>query len=176
VRPVSTPGEATLCFLVRWAPQMEVLLALKKAGFGAGKLGGVGGKLEAAESAPVAAAREVEEEIGVRVALDDLRPAAHLTFLFPDRPAWDQVVHAYVVARWEGEPAESDEVAPAWFPAAGLPFGRMWHDCSFWLPRILAGEKVRGRFVFGADNETVRDALVESWSDAAGGVAEPSSR
>jgi len=31
----------------------------------------------------------------------------------------------------------------------------MWQGDVHWLPRVLAGERVRGWFTFGEDNETV---------------------
>ncbi len=75
--------DATLCFLVRGDPPQEVLLGFKKKGFGAGKRNGIGGKIEDGESVVRAAAREMYEETGVRVAEADLQPVALLIFMFP---------------------------------------------------------------------------------------------
>jgi 8-oxo-dGTP pyrophosphatase MutT (NUDIX family) len=61
--------EATLCFLIRDA---EILLGLKKVGFGQGKYGGFGGKVEAGETPEMAAVREMAEETGIKVAAPDL--------------------------------------------------------------------------------------------------------
>ncbi|MDO8590857.1 MAG: NUDIX domain-containing protein, partial [bacterium] len=55
----------TLCFLVR---DDEVLLAMKKRGFGVGKFNGVGGKVTAGESVLEAMIREAKEEIRVKIA------------------------------------------------------------------------------------------------------------
>ena len=41
-----------------------------------------------------------------------------------------------------------------------LPFGRMWDDAPRWLPRVLAGERLRATFSYAADNETVVTADV----------------
>ena len=46
----------------------RVLLGLKRRGFGAGKYNGFGGKLEQGETMRACAARELEEESGLRVA------------------------------------------------------------------------------------------------------------
>jgi 8-oxo-dGTP diphosphatase len=63
--------EATLCFLVRGDPPDEVLLGLKKIGFGAGKLAGIGGKVEVGETAVATIIRERHEEIHIQAAPDD---------------------------------------------------------------------------------------------------------
>jgi len=149
------------CLLVRGSPVREVLLGLKKVGFGAGKYTGFGGKVEAGETVTAAAVRELWEETGVRTQEEDLRWVGHLTFLFPANPAWDQTVYVFLVTKWEGEPRESGEMRPAWFPVGHLPFDRMWQDGAHWLPRVLAGERVRAVFVFGEDNESLAEARVE---------------
>lgn len=142
---------------------MEVLLGLKKAGFGAGKYNGIGGKIEPGESVTTAVSREVLEEVGVRVQERDLRPAAHLTFEFPHRPEWDQIVHAYQAWEWAGVPQESAEMEPHWFAVDQIPYSRMWADDVHWLPRVLSGERVRAWFSFCADNETVADLELMPW-------------
>jgi ADP-ribose pyrophosphatase YjhB (NUDIX family) len=154
--------EATLVFLLR-GNSPQVLLGHKKTGLGAGKFGGIGGKVEPGETVAAAAVRELEEEVGVRVAEEDLDYVARLDFVFPRRPAWGQRVHAYLATRWQGEPGEGDEMVPVWFDPAALPYERMWQDGAHWLPRVLAGERVRARFVFAADNETVQDVAFEPW-------------
>ncbi len=156
--------DATLCFLVRGELPDEVLLGLKKTGFGAGKYGGFGGKIEAGETVVEAAIRELEEESGVRVRPTDLLYVGHLTFLFPSRPAWSQVVHVFLASAWAGDPAESVEMRPAWFRLGDIPFERMWQDGVHWLPRILAGERLRGRFTFQPNNETLGQVEFERWN------------
>ena len=155
--------DATLVFLIEGNPVSKILLGYKKAGFAQGKFNGFGGKVEAGETIEHAAVRELEEEAGVRVAEHDLTEMAHLTFFFPARPEWDQVVHAFLARRWEGEPAESDEMRPAWYSASEIPFAGMWQDDPHWLPRVLAGQRVRAWFAFGPDNETVAEARVKEW-------------
>ena len=162
---MSRLSDRTLCLLVKGAPPVQVLLGFKKTGFGAGKYSGIGGKVEPGESITVAALRELDEETGVKAAEHDLQLVGQLTFLFPNRPAWSQVVHVFLAARWEGEPIESDEMRPAWFSVDQLPFGQMWQDAHHWLPGILKGEFTRMRFVFEDDNETVREVEQEVVSD-----------
>lgn len=145
--------QVTLCLLVRGD---EVLLALKKRGFGMGKWTGVGGKPLPGESIDAAARRETHEEIGVVV--ETLEPVATLNFYFPHLPVesdWNQQACVYLVRAWMGEPGESEEVAPRWFKRDGLPFAAMWDDGRFWLPRVLRGERFTADFLFDATNNTV---------------------
>ena len=155
--------DATLVFLIKGHPVSKILLGYKKAGFAQGKLNGFGGKVQVGETIERATIRELEEEAGVRVAEHDLSEMAHLTFFFPARPEWDQVVHVFLARRWEGEPAESNEMRPAWYRASEIPFADMWQDDSHWLPGVLGGQRVRAWFTFKDDNETVAEAQVEEW-------------
>ena len=155
---------ATLCYLIRGSPPSEILLGLKKAGLGEGKYGGFGGKIEAGETVTMAAIRELWEETGIKVLEKDLQQMGHLTFLFPAEPDWSQVVHVFLATKWDGDPVESTEMIPAWFASADIPFQQMWQDVYHWLPRVLAGERIRAQFTFKADNETVDEVEIEPWA------------
>ena len=156
--------QATLCLLVkdynppttssrlRRAPNQdnkELLLAMKKRGFGVGKWNGVGGKIDLEKgdkNITEAAIRETEEEIGVKI--KDLEKVAILDFYFPYHSAWDQLVHVFLVKDWEGEPRESEEMLPKWFKIGDIPFKGMWDDDKLWLPQVLEGKKLKAKFVF----------------------------
>jgi len=146
-----------LCLLTRTGGDAarEVLLGHKKTGLGTGKIVALGGHVEPGESAAEAAAREVKEESGIFVTPSALAAAAHVTFLFPAHPSWDMNVEIFTTADWAGEAAESEEIRPEWFPVAALPLDRMWQDAPRWLPRVLAGERLRATFTYAGDNETV---------------------
>lgn len=158
----STP--VTLCFLLRdGAPgSTEVLLGLKRTGFGTGKIVGLGGHVEAGESDAEAVCREVWEEAGIVVRQEDLAPAGVVEFVFPARPEWNMYCRLYTTRRWQGEPTESLEIIPQWFDAASLPLHRMWQDAAHWLPPALAGETHDVVVVLNDDNETV--ASIERFS------------
>ena len=138
----------TLCFLIR---EGEILLAMKKRGFGVGKWNGVGGKLKDGESIEAAAVREMEEEIGVSADLNQLENIGSLKFFFQGKPDWDQHMHIYFVRNWQGEPRESEEMKPQWYRYGELPFDSMWCDDKHWLPTVLRGNKIEGEFHFNPD-------------------------
>ena len=142
----------------------EVLLGYKKTGFGTGKIVALGGHVEPGESAAEAAAREVREESSVRVAAGSLVAAAHVTFAFRAHPSWDMEVEIFTAANWSGEPAESGEIRPQWFPVTALPFDRMWQDAGQWLPRVLAGERLSATFTYAEDNESIASASISPLS------------
>jgi len=133
----------------------QVLLGLKKRGFGAGRWVGLGGHVEPGEETVDAVVREVAEESGLIVAAPALSRAAWLNFVFPARPAWDQTAEVFVTSSFRGEPAESDELIPRWFPVGGLPLDGMWNDARYWLPVVLAGEQVAADITFADDCATV---------------------
>lgn len=149
---------ATLVLLLRGDPPSEILLGYKKINFGQGKIAGIGGKIEPGETPAEAARRELAEETGIRVSLPALELMAVLEFRFPHKAEWEHLVHVFTARAWEGTPAESNEIRPQWFPLDAIPYPRMWDDARYWLPRLLAGEKFRARFVFAPDNATVRQA------------------
>lgn len=132
----------TLLFLLR---DNQVLLAMKKRGFGMGKWNGVGGKADPGESPLRAALRECHEEIGVTPT--NAMRVGQLRFLMPDDPEFENFCHVFVATRWQGQPVETDEMQPQWFDLAAVPFDDMWPDDVLWLLRITRGELVQGTVV-----------------------------
>ena len=150
--------QTTLCFLIK---DDKVLLALKKRGFGVGKWNGVGVKAKEGEAVEMAAVREIEEEIGVRVAPEDLQPVGSLHFRFQDNPDWEQDCRIFIIRRWQGEPVESEEMRPLWYGQGNLPFEQMWVDDPHWLPFVLEGKFVRADFLFDQRGGELLDHAVE---------------
>ncbi|HVO28915.1 MAG TPA: NUDIX domain-containing protein [Candidatus Paceibacterota bacterium] len=147
--------QTTLCFLRKGD---KVLLAMKKRGFGMGKWNGVGGKVGEGEDVPASAIREIKEEIGVDAR--ELESAGVLEFRFREHPEWAQDSNIFVVRRWRGAPSESEEMRPRWYAISELPFEKMWIDDPYWLPLVLAGKKIKGRFLFGGEGETMLECEV----------------
>ncbi len=150
--------QATLCFLIR---EDKILLARKKRGFAQGKMNGVGGKVNDGEGVLDAAKRETQEEIGVKV--KSLEQVAVLDFYFPHNPSWGQQVVVYEVRNWQGEPVETEEMAPSWYSFDGIPYAEMWADDILWLPLVLKGKKVKASFLFN-EKEEVLDYIVQEIS------------
>lgn len=151
-------SHVTLCYLVDGD---NVVLAMKKRGFGEGKLNGYGGKLAPGETIPQAAIRELKEESGVTASEDDLDKVGEIDFFFPHKPEWDQTVHVYFLKRWQGEPVETEEMKPSVFSKEELPYDKMWSDDPFWLPHAIDGKHVKGSFVF-AEDQSVKDHELET--------------
>jgi 8-oxo-dGTP diphosphatase len=148
--------------------QPEVLLGRKKTGLGTGKTVGLGGHVEEDEAPDEAAAREVKEESGISVDPAALVEVADITFLFPARPAWDMSVNVFTSPNWAGQAVETVEIIPQWFPVSALPLEQMWDDGRYWLPRVLAGERLRAVFTYADDCETVQGADIKPLAGRAG--------
>lgn len=156
--PVS-PYQVCVAFLtrIRADGRTEVLLGRKKTGLGSGNVVGLGGKIEAGETALEAIVREIEEESSLVVQPGDLTEMGLVKFAFPYRENWSQDSTVFVGSRFAGVPQESDEVSPAWYPVDELPLDDMWDDAKYWLPGVLAGHPVLADFTFGEDCATVSD-------------------
>lgn len=149
-----TPRErANLCFIVKGG---RVLLIRKKRGLGVGKINGPGGKIEPGETALESAIRETQEEIGVTPL--QLEERAVLQFQFTDGYSLHCTV--FTASDFDGEPIETAEATPLWFPLAEIPFDEMWADDRHWLPQVLTGKCLRGWFVFEGEKMLSIDVRV----------------
>ncbi|MBE9550342.1 MAG: 8-oxo-dGTP diphosphatase [Proteobacteria bacterium] len=135
---------ATLLFIIR---DGEILLIRKKRGLGAGKINGPGGKLEGDETPLQCALRETHEELGIHAISPEF--CGEHQFQFVD--GYSLHVHVYRAADFTGQPVETDEAIPLWFPLDAIPYAEMWMDDRIWLPLLIAGEKFFGRWLFDED-------------------------
>lgn len=145
----------TLVFLRR---DDEVLLAMKKRGFGEGKWNGAGGKIDRGETVEQAMVREAEEEIDVTPL--KYYKVAEIDFIQPDQPnPWRMYGYVYLCDEWRGEPRETEEMAPRWFKIDSLPFDDMWEDDQYWLLQALNGQKLFAQFTFNSQDKLVSHQL-----------------
>ncbi|MDQ3098788.1 MAG: NUDIX domain-containing protein [bacterium] len=157
MNPKKAPDKvSTLCFLTK---NDELLLAMKKRGFGEGKWNGVGGKVNFNESIIQAAIRETEEEIHITPTILDHR--ATITFYYineQNTESWE--VHVFFCSKWEGEPSESEEMKPQWFNIKDIPYSNMWPDDTYWLPEVLANKNITAEFIF--QNKSITSYKISS--------------
>lgn len=145
----------TLCLVQKGD---EILLGMKKIGFGKGNWNGFGGKVEVGEGIEEAAIRELKEECGL-VAKNIYKGGINEFEFIEDNELHE--VHIFYANEFNGEPIESDEMIPKWFNKNEIPFNEMWPDDKEWIPLLLSGKKFKGRFAFNKLNEITDSELLE---------------
>lgn len=150
----------TLLFLIK-EDTKEVLLAMKKRGFGEGKWNGVGGKVEEGETVEQAVIREAQEEIGVGIDEENVVPRGEIEFSFETPNDTHLLVHIFSTTTWEGSPTESEEMKPEWYPFDAVPYDAMWVDDPHWLPQFLRGKNIKAKFDFNTDGSAILSQQVE---------------
>lgn len=136
----------------------EVLLAMKKRGFGEGKWNGTGGKVEPDETIEQAAVRECQEEIGVTPQY--IRAIGVLAFRQSHNQDFGHRAHIFTTDQWEGTPIETEEMRPEWFDVASIPYDQMWADDPLWLPLALEGKPFSGEVTLGPDGQIISSSIV----------------
>lgn len=136
--------KAVLCFLLE---DHNILMIHKKTGLGKGKINGPGGRIEPGETPKEAAVRETEEETGIIPR--DLKQKAELSFIFTN--GYSLFVTVFLASGQSGTMTETREALPFWCPIEEIPYKEMWEDDPLWLPHVLNGKYVSGRFIFEED-------------------------
>jgi len=136
--------KAVLCYIRSGG---KLLLIRKKTGLGTGKINVPGGRIEPGETAIEAAARETREEVCVNP--KGLVQAGELSFVFTNGYSLHGTV--FVADGYEGNLAETEEAEPFWCSEDDIPYKEMWEDDAVWLPLVLDGQYVTGRFIFDED-------------------------
>jgi 8-oxo-dGTP diphosphatase len=135
---------ATLCFVRQGT---NVLMIRKKRGLGAGKINGVGGKLDPGETPADCIIRETQEELGITLIDPEKRGELHFQFV----DGYTLFCTVFVATKFSGTPVETAEASPLWFELNHLPFQEMWEDDRLWLPQVLDDKSFRGFFLFDGD-------------------------
>ncbi len=145
----------TLLFLLR---DDEILLAMKKRGYGVGKWNGAGGKADPGENEIEAAIRECQEEIGVTPVTPKL--VGKVKFYEKTDPTFGNHAHIFVAHKWRGELAETEEMRPKWFKIKDIPYADMWVDDELWMPLLLAGKSFEADITVDGDTLVSHDIRV----------------
>ena len=140
-----------------------VNLAMKKRGFGEGKWNFSGGKTEEElnESPEDCVVRETRDELGTD--LIKVRLVAILYFYFSDvapEKRWNQKCYVYEAEKWEGDPAESEEMAPKRWKRHNIPYHEMWQEDESWIEPVLDGKILTGYFLFTSKDECLEKKIV----------------
>lgn len=133
--------------------ESEILLGMKKRGFGEGWWNGFGGKLEEGETYDDCAKRECLEEAGIEVG--QLTHIANLHFFFDN--ILKVVSKAYISNGLKGVPTESDEMKPELFNIENMPYHNMWPADRIWVPKSLRNDDKPLGFIVN-----FKDRIVES--------------
>jgi 8-oxo-dGTP diphosphatase / 2-hydroxy-dATP diphosphatase len=128
----------------------QMLLGMKKRGFGEGWWNGFGGKVHEGEGVKEAAKREVLEEVGITV--HSLKQRGILNFTF-EGEADTHEAYLFSCRDFSGDPEETGEMRPHWFRLDEMPYDYMWPADRIWMPKYLEGHDVNGRFNFTKDKK-----------------------
>lgn len=127
--------------------ESQILLGLKKRGFGQGKWNGFGGKIQNNETIVRAACRELKEECDIDVKEPDLEQIALLQFDFEGEDT-EIEVNVFKTTYFEGEEKETEEMKPQWFDFNDIPFTKMWIDDRIWFPYMFENKTFWAKFYF----------------------------
>lgn len=131
----------------------QILLGLKKRGFGMGKYNGFGGKVEHGETIEEAAVREVFEESNLE--LKNLKKIAVIDFAWQDK-SQNLKVHVFHSTNFSGQAEESEEMKPQWFTIKDIPYKKMWDDDRYWFPLFLKGKSFTANFLFDSKDKVIK--------------------
>jgi 8-oxo-dGTP diphosphatase len=137
--------------LVTIVDQNNLILGFKKRGLGQDLFNGFGGHIEEGEYPILAAQRELSEEAKIDVPVQLLNPVGVLDF---EGVAEDSIrvflfiLHLEETTISDSEFIETDEMKPMIVKRTEIPWEKMWPDDPHWLPHILRGDIVEGKFTF----------------------------
>lgn len=143
----------TLCLIHK---HPNILLGMKKRGFGQGRWNGFGGKVNEGESIEDAAKRELLEESGI--VADKLCQLGVINFSWQGKEDILQV-NIFKTIDFSGKEKESDEMNPKWFNIKDIPYDKMWPDDKYWMGLFLENKKFKGEFLFGRNDEILKYKL-----------------
>ena len=146
----------TLTFIEK---DKQILLGLKKRGFGMGKYNGFGGKVEPGETIEEGAKREVFEESNLNV--NNLKKFAVINFSWQSKKNPAMEVHLFKTNNFSGTLEENDEIRPEWFEIDNIPYKKMWNDNSYWFPYFLNNKNFQAKFIFDDKDKVIHHQITE---------------
>eukprot|EP00111_Clytia_hemisphaerica_P021865 TCONS_00064292-protein len=146
----------TLIMIVKQA-ERQVLLGMKKRGFGEGWWNGFGGKVQEGESIAECAKRETQEECGL--VMEEYYQIGHMLFEFVGDPVLLDVT-VFRCDNYSGTVTESEEMRPKWFSFDDVPFDKMWPDDKLWYPLLFKNQKFKADYLFEGHHKILRENIV----------------
>lgn len=151
----------SLCFLRQTG---QVLLARKMRKLVIGLWNGYGGRQEPSETIRTTTCRETYEETDKGIIVFpgalDRRAVVYFHNQKEDGSEFTVKVHVFEAWRWEGHARTTDEMAtPTWWPDERLPFNEMPIADRYWLPIVLAGQKLVGHVHYGPGQKALQGQL-----------------
>jgi 8-oxo-dGTP diphosphatase/2-hydroxy-dATP diphosphatase len=131
----------------------QILLGMKKRGFGAGRWNGFGGKLKDGESIESALVRETKEECDLEIV--EHEKVGIIEFEFEKNPEILEV-HIFKIIKFTGKPKETNEMLPRWYNFDKIPYNIMWPDDKFWLPLLIENKIFKGKFIFDKEGKIIK--------------------
>jgi len=123
----------------------QILLGLKRRGFGKGRYNSFGGKVDHGEDITHCAVRELKEESNIDCSYEYMLDSyvGVLYFTFQDKEQ-SMVVHLFSINLDVITPADStldvigcEEITPKWFDLCEIPYHNMFADDTIWLPMVV---------------------------------------
>lgn len=137
----------------------RVCLAIKGRGIGQGRRNGYGGGRDKGENMLECTIRELHEEARIQIDPSSLKKVGFIkiTNLNEDGSVnFTCHLHVLLLTAWIGEIQSTDEMLdPQWFAFDTLPVTEMMQADLVWLPRILAGESLKGELASDSDQKLV---------------------
>ena len=137
----------------------QILLGMKKRGFGLGRYTLLGGKVEEGETIEEGAQREAFEESNLE--LKDLRQIATINFSWQNKKNPDMEVYLFRANDFSGTLEENDEIKPEWFEIKNIPYKKMWEDNTYWLPYFLKNKNFKADFILGDNDKVISHQITE---------------
>jgi ADP-ribose pyrophosphatase YjhB (NUDIX family) len=97
----------------------QILLGMKKRGFGEGKWNGFGGKILEGETPEMGIIREFREEAQIEVTIID---KLGIMDFHLEHDTLIKRVHIFMCSFEHGIPSETEEMRPKWFDLQTIPF------------------------------------------------------